>query len=92
MLLAAGDIFGAPLWFWAIFAASITGVLAFDLGYLNRRVPILSLGQSLALTIGYTALAVSFGLGVWLYFGAGKARYSLPPTCSNCRCRSTMSS
>jgi tellurite resistance protein TerC len=72
MFLAAGDIFGAPLWFWAVFAASIAGVLIFDLGYLSRRIPILSLGQSLALTIGYTSLAAIFGLGVWLYFGAGQ--------------------
>lgn len=72
MSFAPGDFLGAPLWFWALFAAVIIAVLIFDLGYLNRRVRILSLGQSLALTTSYTALAALFGLGVWFYFGADK--------------------
>ncbi|CAM5766257.1 membrane protein [Labrys miyagiensis] len=72
MFSAAGDILGAPLWFWAVFATAIAAVLIFDLGYLNRRVRVLSLGQSLALTAGYSLLSVLFGLGVWAYFGADK--------------------
>jgi tellurite resistance protein TerC len=72
MLLASGDLFGAPIWFWAIFAAAIAAVLVFDLGYLSRRIPILSLGQSLVLTASYAAMAAIFGLGVWFYFGAGQ--------------------
>jgi len=72
MLLATGDLFGAPIWFWAIFAGAIAAVLVFDLGYLSRRVPVLSLGQSLTLTAGYAALALIFGVGVWLYFGSGQ--------------------
>lgn len=72
MLFVGSSLFGAPIWFWAIFAASISAVLIFDLGYLSRRVPVLSLRQSLTLTAGYTALAAIFGMGVWLYFGAGQ--------------------
>ncbi|WP_413987955.1 TerC/Alx family metal homeostasis membrane protein [Labrys okinawensis] len=72
MFPVARDVLGAPLWFWAIFAIAIGAVLIFDLGYLNRRVRVLSLGQSLALTGGYTLLAALFGLGAWLYFGAEK--------------------
>lgn len=70
--LASGDILGAPPWFWAIFASSITAILIFDLGYLNRRIPVLSLGQSIALTTTYTVLAALFGCGAWLYFGPEK--------------------
>jgi tellurite resistance protein TerC len=72
MSAAASNVLGAPVWFWAIFASSIAAVLIFDLGYLNRRARILSLGQSLALTAGYSLLAALFGSGVWLYFGAEK--------------------
>src|SRR5215468_3445422 len=67
-----GDILGAPLWFWAVFGLVILAILAFDLGYLNRRVRVLSLAQSLALTASYAAFAAVFGVGVWLYFGADK--------------------
>jgi tellurite resistance protein TerC len=68
----AGDILGAPLWFWGAFGAVIVGILVFDLGYLSRRIRVLSLGQSLLLTASYGLLAVVFGLGVWAYFGAEK--------------------
>ena len=67
--LFTGDFLGAPVWFWMVFAAVIAGVLFFDLGYLSRRIPILSLGQSLALTASYSGLAVIFGIGAWLWFG-----------------------
>ncbi|QEN91064.1 TerC/Alx family metal homeostasis membrane protein [Labrys sp. KNU-23] len=70
--LASADILGAPPWFWAIFASSITAILIFDLGYLNRRIPVLSLGQSIALTTAYAVLAALFGCGAWLYFGPEK--------------------
>ena len=70
--LASGDMLGAPPWFWAIFASSITAILIFDLGYLNRRIPVLSLGQSVALTTAYAVLAALFGYGAWLYFGPEK--------------------
>ena len=73
-VLFSGDFLGAPVWFWAVFAAVIAGVLIFDLGYLNRRIPILSLAQSMLLTGSYTALAVVFGIGVWLWFGPGQGR------------------
>ncbi|WP_448952386.1 TerC/Alx family metal homeostasis membrane protein [Labrys neptuniae] len=72
LLLAPGAVLGAPLWFWAVFVLSIIAILIFDLGYLNRRIPVLSLGQSVVLTIGYSVLAGLFGLGVWLYFGPEK--------------------
>ncbi|MDQ0469104.1 TerC/Alx family metal homeostasis membrane protein [Labrys wisconsinensis] len=72
MGFSAGDILGAPLWFWAVFAAVILAILAFDLGYLSRRVRVLSLGQSLVLTTSYALLAVVFGAGVWAWFGAEK--------------------
>ena len=67
-----GEIFGAPLWFWAAFGAVLLGVLVFDLGYLSRKVKVLSLRQSLQLTAGYACLAILFGIGVWIYFGAEK--------------------
>ncbi|MBP0580977.1 TerC/Alx family metal homeostasis membrane protein [Labrys sp. LIt4] len=70
--LASTDMLGAPPWFWAIFASSIAGILVFDLGYLNRRIPVLSLGQSIAVTMAYAGLAAMFGSGAWLYFGAEK--------------------
>ncbi|MDT3379176.1 TerC family protein [Labrys neptuniae] len=70
--LASDDMLGAPPWFWAIFASSITAILIFDLGYLNRRIPVLSLGQSIVLTAAYAVLAAMFGCGAWLYFGPEK--------------------
>jgi tellurite resistance protein TerC len=72
MSYPAGEILGAPLWFWVAFATVIFAILTFDLGYLSRRVRVLSLGQSLALTAAYGSLAVTFGIGMWAYFGAEK--------------------
>src|SRR5262245_29220081 len=69
---SAGEILGAPFWFWAVFGGVILAVLIFDLGYLSRRIRILTLSQSLLLTASCSALAILFGLGVWAYFGAEK--------------------
>jgi tellurite resistance protein TerC len=72
MTLSPTEVLGAPPWFWALFGAVILAVLVYDLGFLSRRVRVLSLAQSIELTAAYAALAVLFGLGVWIYFGAEK--------------------
>jgi tellurite resistance protein TerC len=72
MEILGGEVFGAPIWFWGAFGCVLLAVLIFDLGYMSRRVKVLSLRQSVQLTAGYGMLAILFGLGVWLYFGAEK--------------------
>ena len=69
---SAGEILGAPFWFWAVFAGVILAVLVFDLGYLSRRVRVLSLDPVDRADGCLWRSPSLFGVGVWAYFGAEK--------------------
>jgi tellurite resistance protein TerC len=62
--------FGQPLWIWTTFFAVILGLMAFDLGLLNRRDHIMSVRESLRLTAFYMLIAIAFG--VWVYVQLGR--------------------
>ena len=53
-LLAAlsGDFLGTPIYFWVIFITIVVGLLAFDLGVLNRKDHEISAKESLTLYAG----------------------------------------
>ncbi|WP_374299436.1 TerC family protein [Ferrovibrio sp.] len=59
-----------PLWLWAAFMALVAVLLAFDLGVLHRKQREIEVGESLALSAGYIAVACIFGGWVWWQFGA----------------------
>ena len=71
-LLAAlsGDLLGTPIYFWVIFLAIVVGLLAFDLGVLNRKDHEISAKESLTLYAGYVIVAALFGVWVWFSRGA----------------------
>lgn len=71
-LLAAlsGDFLGTPLYFWVAFIAIVIGLLAFDLGVLNRGNREISARHSLALYAFYVSTALCFGAWVWMSRGA----------------------
>ena len=61
---------GQPGWAWLLFAAIVVALLAFDLGVLHRKEREIPVGESLALSAGYIAVATVFGAFVWWQLGA----------------------
>jgi tellurite resistance protein TerC len=56
------------LWLWIGFVAIVLGLLALDLGVLNRKAHIVSTGEALAWTAMYVALALAFSLAVYALY------------------------
>jgi tellurite resistance protein TerC len=68
--LLTGDFLGTPVYFWVSFLALVIGLLAFDLGVLNRKDHEISAKESLSLYAGYVFVAILFGVWVWFSRGA----------------------
>lgn len=66
----AADFLSKPIWLWLTFMAIVVTLLAFDLGVLHRKQREIEVGESLALSAGYIAIACAFGAWVWSQFGA----------------------
>jgi len=60
---------GKPIWMWAAFAGIVVVLLALDLGVLHRKHKEIGVRESLALSAGYIALGLGFGLWVWSELG-----------------------
>lgn len=60
-------------WIWAGFSGLVLGLLALDLGVLNRRSHALSLKEAGLWSAGLVALALLFGLFVWQQVGLTSA-------------------
>ena len=65
----SAPLLGTPAWAWLAFAAIVIVLLVLDLGLLHRTDRPVATGESLLLSAGYIAVAVLFGLGVWLQLG-----------------------
>jgi tellurite resistance protein TerC len=67
-----------PIWLWALFAAIVLALLAFDLGVLHRRAREIPLRESLLLSGAYITVAIAFGAWTWWSLGsdAGAAFFS----------------
>jgi tellurite resistance protein TerC len=63
------DFLGKPVWLWTAFMALVATLLAFDLGVLHRKQRDIEVGESLALSAGYIAIACAFGGWVWWQYG-----------------------
>ena len=72
------EIFGKAMWIWLLFAGVVAALLAFDLGVLHKDDHEIGVKESLSLSAGYIAIALSFGAWVWWYLGAqsGMAFYT----------------
>jgi tellurite resistance protein TerC len=63
------EFLGKPAWVWLAFLAIVMGLLAFDLGVLNKQDKELGVAESLKLSAFYIAVAVVFGAWVWWWMG-----------------------
>ncbi|HEX3790022.1 MAG TPA: TerC/Alx family metal homeostasis membrane protein [Pseudonocardiaceae bacterium] len=62
-----------PLWLWLATIACLLALLAFDLLVIDRQPHRVTIGQAARRVMLYCALAVLFGVGVWLTAGANYA-------------------
>jgi len=60
-----------PLEMWAAFFAVFLALLAFDLGFLNRKDHEVSIKESLTMSVGYALIAFLFGGWIWYYNDGG---------------------
>ncbi len=65
----AGTLLGKPAWMWALFVGAVGVLLVFDLGVLNRKQREIGVSQSLWLSAFYLAVALLFGVWIWLTLG-----------------------
>jgi tellurite resistance protein TerC len=73
MEFLTADWLGTPVWFWAAFLAIVALLTAFDLGVLHREDRELGISESLKLSTFYIAVAMLFGVWVWIERGATSA-------------------
>lgn len=67
------NVLSQPLWIWGVFFVIILGLMAFDLGLLNRRDHVMSVRESLRLTAFYMCIAIGFGIWVYTHLGRESA-------------------
>jgi tellurite resistance protein TerC len=60
------NFLATPVWFWLAFIGIIILLTAFDLGFLHKEDREMGIGESIKLSVFYTAIAMAFG--VWVYF------------------------
>jgi len=62
-----------PLWVWLVTIAGFVLVIGFDLFVNDHKPHVVTLGEVTRWVVFYVALAVAFGVGVWLVAGGGYA-------------------
>ncbi len=67
------EFLGTPLWLWSVFLLIVAGLLAFDLGILNREDHEIGVAESLKLSALYIAIGVAFAGFVWWMLGMNSA-------------------
>jgi tellurite resistance protein TerC len=70
MEFLAVEWMGKPAWMWASFLVVVVALLAFDLGVLHRKAHEIGVRESLLLSGFYIAVALLFGVWVWIRLGA----------------------
>jgi tellurite resistance protein TerC len=63
------DFLGKTVWLWFAFLVLVGALLAFDLGVLHKHDRELGVGESLALSAFYIAIALVFGAWLWWSMG-----------------------
>lgn len=64
------DWLGTPVWFWLAFAGLVAALTAFDLGLLHKEDREMGIAESVKLSAFYIAIALAFGVWVWIEKGA----------------------
>jgi len=62
---------GKPVWMWTGFLGIVLGLLAFDLGVLNRDDKEMGIRESLVLSAFYIGFAILYGGAIWWAYEAG---------------------
>ena len=73
MEFLTADWLGTAVWFWLAFAAIVALLTVFDLGFLHREDREMGIRESLKLSAFYIAVALCFGVWVWLQKGPDPA-------------------
>ena len=63
------DWLGTPVWFWMSFIGIVIALTAFDLGILHKEDKEMGIAESLKLSVFYIAIAMAFGIWVWIQKG-----------------------
>jgi tellurite resistance protein TerC len=61
-----------PVWVWFAVCAGIAAIFVVSLLF-GRRAHIISVGEAARWVVGYVALALLFGVGIWIFAGGGFA-------------------
>ncbi|OCC24562.1 hypothetical protein MB02_03470 [Croceicoccus estronivorus] len=69
MEFLSADWLGTPAWFWLSFGMIVIALTAFDLGVLHKEDREMGVRESLILSAFYIAVAMVFGLWVWIERG-----------------------
>ncbi len=64
------DWLGTPAWFWLAFLTLVVALTVFDLGVLHKEDREMGVGESLKLSAFYIAVALLFGIWIWIERGA----------------------
>ena len=71
MEFLAAEWIGKPIWMWVGFLAIVAGLLAFDLGVLNKTDKEMGIRESLLLSAFYISFAMLYGGVIWWGYDAG---------------------
>ena len=71
MEFLAAEWIGKPIWMWMGFLAIVGGLLAFDLGVLNRTDREMGIRESLVLSAFYIGFAMLYGGAIWWAYDTG---------------------
>ena len=63
------SLLGTPTWMWGVFITLVLGLLALDLGVLNKGSKEIRVRQSLLLSLFYMTIGVAFGGWIWFQSG-----------------------
>lgn len=69
MHLLEMSLLGTPTWMWGVFITLVLGLLALDLGVLNKGSKEIGVRQSLLLSLFYMTIGVAFGGWIWFQSG-----------------------
>ena len=58
-----------PTWLWLVTIGGLTAVILLDLLVVGRRPHAVSIGEATRWVLVYVALAVAFGIGIWVFAG-----------------------
>jgi len=69
MEFLTADWLGTPVWFWLAFIGIVIALTVFDLGILHKEDREMGIAESLKLSVFYIAIAMAFGVWVWIEKG-----------------------